>query len=84
MTRLEAARGRLRIARYAIGVAAAGAFAVFGVHARAAHPATRTDGNTPSSTAPSEDAETSTFSWGGSASISPSGGGTPSIQSTGS
>jgi hypothetical protein len=88
MTRIEAARHRLRIARYAIAASALGLFAVLGAAVRASHPATHA--GSPSSAATSAAAATSSddsfFSGGddGGYSVGPAGSAQPSIQSSGS
>ena len=88
-SRIAAARRRLRIARYSIGAAAATAFALFGVAARDAHPATHTASTVASTGATSTAATTQepqedSFSYDGGASIAPSSSNTPAVQSSGS
>jgi hypothetical protein len=85
-SRIEAARRRLRVARYSIGAAAAAAFALFGVAVRDAHPATHsgsTVASTSATTAQSQ-AQEDSFSYDGGASIAPSSSNTPTVQSSGS
>jgi hypothetical protein len=84
MTRMELARHRLKIARYAIGVTAAGAFAAFAVAARDSHPGTQHASSATSASSSTATADaTSSFDFSGSSSF---GGATsaPSIQSGGS
>lgn len=88
MTRLEAARRRLRIARFGIGVAAVSLFAAFGVVVRNAHPGARSSSIPASSSSVATATEDDSFGFFGSdddsSSIGPSGSATPSIQSGGS
>lgn len=84
-SRIGAARRSLRIARAAVGVAAAAGFAVFALAARAAHP-----GRATGSTAATRDrdrgddtADSGAFDFG-SASIGPSAGAAPRAQGGGS
>jgi hypothetical protein len=87
MTRMELARRRLKLARYAIGVTAAGAFAAFAVAARDSHPGTQHASSASSSSSSSSqtaaDDTTGSFEFDGSASF---GGAStaPAIQSGGS
>ena len=87
-SRIEAARRRIRIVRYSILSAAAGAFALFGIAARDAHPATHASGSAAVSTDTATAAATNqddSFGFGGGASISPSSGSSaPDVQSGGS
>jgi hypothetical protein len=87
MTRIEAARRRLRIARYAIGVTAAAAFAGFAAVARTSHPATHA-ATTPATASVQQqepsDSDSGSFSDGGGSdgySIGPSGSASPQLQS---
>jgi hypothetical protein len=87
-SRIELARQRLRIARRAIGVAAAAGFVVFAFAARASHPgsgakATASTNVTSATTDDSQSATEDDFSFGQS-SIAPSTGGGFSVQSGGS
>ncbi len=89
MTRIEAARRRVRITRYAIGVTAAAALAVFAAAARASHPgalhATRPSRPAVTSSATSSEYDGSFFDDGlGSSSFGPAGSAAPQIQSGGS
>ena len=93
---MEAARRRLRIARYAIGIAAASLFAVLGFVARASHPgrshpgsASSTAAATSSDSASSDTASSDSSSFfeddgSTSSSVGPAGSAAPSIQSAGS
>jgi hypothetical protein len=86
--RIELARRRLRIARRAIGVAAAAGFVVFALAARASHPGSgaktaATRSTTSVTTGDSQSATDDGFSFG-QASIAPSTGGGSSVQSGGS
>ena len=92
-SRIEIARRRIRLARYAAGVLAAAAFATFAVAARNAHPGTAPSagatqsGDTASAVTPSDDYNDDQSSDGfgfGSSSVSPSYGEAPSVQSGGS
>jgi hypothetical protein len=88
-SRIEAARRRVRIARYSIGGLAATAFALVGFAVRDAHPATQssTTANRSSSSAAvsSDDEQESTFGFGGGGSISPApSSAVPSVRSGGS
>ena len=88
-SRIEHARQRLRIARRAIGVAAAAGFVVFALAARASHPGSGAKSTASSSTASSgttgdsQSAADDGFSFG-QGSIAPSSGGGFSVQSSGS
>jgi hypothetical protein len=88
-SRIELARQRLRIARRAIGVAAAAGFVVFAFAARASHPgsgAKATASTNATSSATTDDSQHATeddFSFG-QPSIAPSTGGGFSVQSGGS
>ena len=88
-SRIELARQRLRIARRAIGVAAAAGFVVFAFAARASHPgsgAKSTAATASTTSVTTDDAQSQTdggFSFGQS-SIAPSTGGGFSVQSGGS
>ena len=80
MTRMEAARRRLTIARYAIGVSAVSLFAVLGFVARAEPPgAASTPQVVTSDSTSSFFQDDSTPSY-----VGPAGSATPSIQSGGS
>ena len=88
MSRIEAARRNVKVARGAIGVAALSLLAIFGAAARSAHPATHSRSQSQSSSnsvTASQDDSSSFFGYdGGSSSIGPSGSAAPSIQSGGS
>ena len=89
-TRMEAARRRIRIARYSIGAVAAAAFALFGFAVRDAHPATHADNSsaTTSNVSTSDDdtfSDDNSFSFDGGGSIGSSDSfSAPSVQSGGS
>jgi hypothetical protein len=88
-SRIEAARRRLRIARYSIGAVAAAAFALFGFAVRDAHPATHDSGSqATTSDVFSEDStlqDDSSFGFDGGGSIgSADSSSAPSVQSGGS
>jgi hypothetical protein len=83
-SRIEAARRRLRIARYSIGAAAAAAFALLGVAARDAHPATHTSSTAVSASATTQESQGDSFSYDGGAYIAPSSSNSPVVQSSGS
>jgi hypothetical protein len=87
-SRIELARRRLKIARRAIGVAAAAGFVAFAFAARVSHPgsgaksaATTATPSAPASTAETEDDDGFDF---GQPSIAPSTGSGFSVQSGGS
>jgi hypothetical protein len=83
---MEHAKRRLRVARYAIGATAVGAFGAFAIAARASHPGTHHASTSSSTaTASSDDSATSDdfFGAGGSPSFDNSGS-TPQVQSGGS
>jgi hypothetical protein len=84
MTRIDRARRRVTIARYAIGVTAAAALATFAAVARASHPGTHNGTRLTRATASatSESYGDSFFSGNGSsATIGPSGSASPQVQS---
>ena len=88
MTRIEKARRRVTVARYAIGITAAVAFAGFAAVARATHPGTSqrlaTARTIVTATSSYEDSESSFFGDDGSGStsnIGPSGSAQPQVQS---
>ncbi len=88
MTRIEQARRRVTIARYAIGITAAAALAGFAAVARATHPGTAqrvTSARTTVSTTSSYDDSSSSFfgddDAGSSSNIGPSGSAQPQVQS---
>lgn len=93
-SRIEAARRRVRVARYSIGAAAAVAFALFGLAVRDAHPATQGGGSPAATTdVSSEDpfsdessfSDDDSFGFEGGGSIGPSSSSSaPSVQSGGS
>jgi hypothetical protein len=85
-SRIEAARRRVRVARYTIGAVATAAFALFGLAARDAHPATHTGSTAASSSATATAARTQqdSFSFDGGSSIAPSASAAPSVQTGGS
>lgn len=79
---MEAARRRVRIARYAIGASAVSLFAVLGFVARAEHPGTASapqiaTSNDPTATDFFQDDSSQSY-------VGPAGAATPSIQSGGS
>jgi hypothetical protein len=88
MTRIEKARRRVTIARYAIGISAAAALAGFAAVARATHPGTAqrvTSSRTTVTTTSSYDESSSAFfgddGYGSSSNIGPSGSAQPQVQS---
>jgi hypothetical protein len=87
MTRMEAARRNVRIARNAIVVSAIGGFALFAGLARASHPgSTSSVSKNPSSTSTSASQNSSIFGSGDDSysAIGPSGSASPQVQSGGS
>jgi hypothetical protein len=82
-SRVEAARRRVRIARYSIGALATAAFGLFGLAARDAHPATHGTGTTARNVTQRQQRDDS-FSFNGGGFISPSTSDSPSIESGGS
>ena len=85
-SRIETARRRLRITRYAIGVVAAAALAGGAVVARAAHPGTHGQHSTSAQAAiPSESSSVQAAAGGSSSSVSPAPAASqPVVQSSGS
>lgn len=86
-SRIAVARRRLRVARYAIGITAAAAFAAFAGVARSSHPGTSHASRTGAGVATSTQSAASGFFAGQAdsyAGIGPSGSATPQIQSSGS
>jgi hypothetical protein len=89
-TRMDAARRRVRIARYVIAAAAAGAFAGAGLVARAAHPGTHGSSTSAQAAIPAEPslfqqaAAQSTFGSGGGSVSSAPASSPPVVQSSGS
>jgi Na+/H+-dicarboxylate symporter len=85
-SRMESARRRVRITRYAIGVVAAGALAGGAVVARAAHPGTHGQHSTSAQAAiPSESSSLQAAAGGSSSSVSPAPAASqPVVQSSGS
>ena len=87
MTRIEKARRRVTVARYAIGITAAVAFAGFAAVARATHPGTSqrvTTARTSVTTTSGYDDSSSFFGQddsGSYSSIGPSGSAQPQVQS---
>lgn len=88
MTRIEQARRRVSIARYAIGISAAVALAGFAAVARVAHPGTTqrvTSARASVSSASTYDDSGSSFfggdDFGSSSNIGPSGSAQPQVQS---
>jgi hypothetical protein len=87
MTRIEKARRRVTVARYAIGITAAAALAGFAAVARATHPGTAqrvTSARTSVTTTSSYDDSSSFFfgdDSGSSSGIGPSGSAQPQVQS---
>ena len=91
MTRMEAARRDIRVARYAIGAVVAAAFAGLGVAARVAHPGAHSHSTTAQAVnagqlqPPPSFQEAERSFEGGGASISPSAPSVaPAVQSSGS
>lgn len=88
MSRIEAARRNVKIARGAIGVAALSLLAVFGAAARSSHPGTHSRSQSQSSSSSvataSEDDSSGFFGYDDGSSIGPSGSAAPSVQSGGS
>ena len=88
MSRIEAARRNVKVARGVIGVAALSLLAIFGAAARGSHPAThaRSQSQTSSTAVATDDDSSSFFGYddGDGSSIGPSGSAAPSIQSGGS
>jgi hypothetical protein len=88
-SRIELARRRIRLTRYAAGVLAAAAFATFAVAARNAHPGTSSGSSTAGSgsataVTSSDDSESDDSCGFGTSSVSPSYNPAPSVQSGGS
>ena len=90
-TRMDAARRRVRIARYVIAAAAAGAFAGAGLVARAAHPGTHGSSKSAQASIPAEPslfqqaAAQSGLSGSGGGSVSSAPSSSPAVvQSSGS
>ena len=87
MSRIEKARRRVTVARYAIGITAAAALAGFAAVARASHPGTaqRVTGARTSVTSTSSSYEDSNSSFFGnddsSSNIGPAGSAQPQVQS---
>jgi hypothetical protein len=89
MTRIEQARRRLTVTRYALGIGAAAALAAFAAAARASHPAThgvRSAGTSVTRSQSSQGSDDSYFfgddDYSGSYSnIGPSGSAAPQVQS---
>jgi hypothetical protein len=86
MTRIERARRRVTVSRYAIGITAAVAFAGFAAVARATHPGTaqRVTTARTSVTSTSSYDDSSSYFYGGddsSSNIGPSGSAEPQVQS---
>ena len=86
---MELARHRLKVARYAIGITAVGAFAAFGAAARSSHPGTHSAAASSKKTTASaaegtsDDGTTSSLDLNGSSSFGAASS-APSIQSGGS
>lgn len=84
-SRIEAAKRRVRVARYSIGALAATALAVFGFAVRDAHPATHSSKATSPAATDSAVATGDSFSFDGGGSISPSSSfDNPTVQSAAS
>jgi hypothetical protein len=84
MTRIQAARTRVTVARYVIGVSAAAALAAFAAVARVSHPATHSTRTQSASTSSSSTASEDDSFFGdddSSSFIGPSGSATPQVQS---
>jgi hypothetical protein len=88
MTRIEAARRNVRIARTAIAVSAVGGLAAFAGLAKMSHPGKQGQGSAASQAAVQQDSTSSGFfstgSGDGSTLLGPSGGAAPQVQSGGS
>ncbi len=86
MTRLEAARRNVRIARNAIVVSALGGFALFAGLARASHPGSTASASTSSASTSASSQDRSIFGSGDDSysAIGPSGSASPQIQTGGS
>jgi hypothetical protein len=83
-SRIETARRRVRIARYSIGAVATAAFALIGLAARDAHPATHGSSPTTVEDVTQQSQQDDAFGFDGGGFISPSTSSSPSIQSGGS
>ena len=83
-SRLDTARRQLRVARIGITAVAAAGLAVFAVAARATHPATREQSRSGASAATTDQAAQSTGVFGFDSGSIGAGGGSPSVQSSGS
>jgi hypothetical protein len=84
-SRIETARRRLRVARLSIGASAAAGFLVFALAARVSHPGTHHTQVSSVSGGDELESQQGSDDFGfGQASISPSFGGAPTIQSGGS
>ena len=85
MTRIERARRRVVITRYAIGIASAAALAAFAAVARASHPATHSATSARASVTRTSTYDDSTFysneDSGSFSNIGPSGSAAPQVQS---
>jgi hypothetical protein len=81
MTRIERARRRVAVARYAIGGSALAAFALFVAAARASHPGTHHARRTNGVPAATSSDESSAFFDGSSSAIGPAGSALPQVQS---
>lgn len=86
MTRIERARRRVVVTRYAIGIASAAALAAFAAVARSSHPGTHsaTTGRTTVTRTTSYDDDSSFYGEddsGSSSNIGPSGSAAPQVQS---
>ena len=87
MTRIEEARRRVTVARYAIGITAAAALAGFAAVARVTHPGTAqrvaTARTTVTTTSTSDDSNSTFFGYdsGSSSNLGPSGSAQPQVQS---
>jgi hypothetical protein len=85
MTRIEAARRKVRIAKVAVGITAAAGLAVFAGLARAAHPGTHASSAATSATSSSQQSSFGDDYFGsGGSTIGPSGSASPQLQSGGS
>jgi hypothetical protein len=85
MTRIEQARRRLGIARYAMGVGAAAALAAFAAVARVSHPGTHNAASTGTSARASASTSDDSFfggdDYGSSSDIGPAGSAGAQVQS---
>jgi hypothetical protein len=85
MSRIEQARRRVTVTRYAIGIASAAALAVFAAVARTSHPGTHSSSTAIANVTTASTSDDSTFygsdDSGSFSNIGPSGSATPQVQS---